>query len=184
MWGVVCVLCFFKAIRQMGKSLTQCTDNVIHFERASCLGKWCTVSNKGSKNVQQIYERDSSAAEEHSHAWGGKDCHTGNGATTHNSIWMITAPTQAPGVPFHAFCISFTHFFFFFFTKLENAPQGTTLLAHLGFAPACCGWQSRASDTDSWQQCCTNQGTANFVGSYFLSQQEDASSSHAKVYGC
>lgn len=68
MWGVVCVLCFFKAIRQMGKSPTQCTDNVIHFERASCLGKRCTVSNKGSKNVQQIYERDGSAAEEHSHA--------------------------------------------------------------------------------------------------------------------
>lgn len=35
-----------------------------------------------------------------------------------------------------------------FYTKLENASQGTMLLAHLRFALARCGWQSK--DTDSW----------------------------------
>lgn len=56
MRGVACVLCFFKAIRQTGNNLTQCTDSVFHFER-ELLRKAVHCLQRGSKNVQQIYER-------------------------------------------------------------------------------------------------------------------------------
>lgn len=138
-WRVYCVFSrqFDKQVTIWLNAPTACSTL-----RESCWGKRCTVSNGGARMCNK-FTKGSSAAEEQSHAWGGKDCHTSNGAT-HNSIWIITAPTQAPRVPFHAFCISFSHFY----TKLENASQGTMLLAHFRFALACCGWQSK--DTDSW----------------------------------
>lgn len=153
--------------------MTRCTDRVFHFEKASSWGKRCTVSNEGAR-IRNKFTKGSSSAAEHLHASGGKVCHISNGAT-HNSLWIITAPTQVPGIPFHAFCISFSHFY----TKLENTSQETMLLAHLSFALGCCGWQSE--DTDSWQLCCTNQGTANFVDITCCHSKN--CSSHAKVHG-
>lgn len=94
--------------------------------------------------------------------WGehGKDCHTSNRVTTHNSIQIITAPTQAPGVSLHALP---NPLFLKVFTK--HSSQVTRLHPVEGSPrPAVAG--SQEPDTGAWQQCCTNQGTANFVESY------------------
>lgn len=69
-------------------NLMQRTDNTIHFESTDLWGKAVQSLRQREQNVQQIYERGSTATEEHLEEDTGKDCHTSNNTqqcTDHHS---------------------------------------------------------------------------------------------------
>lgn len=65
--GAECSLC---------SSLMRRTDYTVHFESTDSWGKAVQSLRQREQNVQQIYERGSTATKEHLE--GGQDCHTSN----------------------------------------------------------------------------------------------------------
>lgn len=68
--GAECSLC---------GNLMQRTDDTVHFESTDSWGKAVQSLPRRDQNVQQIYERGSTATEEHLEGGHGeRDCHTSN----------------------------------------------------------------------------------------------------------
>lgn len=124
-------------------SPTRCTDDTIHFERASCREKQCTVSGEGSKMCSKFTD-DAAVLSRNVHmlrrTWerlpyqqqgNNTQQHTDHHSTSTGSWDLFTCP------PYHTLC---------FYKTLVTSNQAVPCRRS---TPACCGWQSRAPDIGS-----------------------------------